>query len=76
MQHGAADYLLKPFDAGELEVRIARALAQRRSQIENEYWRDEAAGASRLEELIGVSPALRERARSGAAGRRRAPPRC
>jgi len=59
MQRGAADYVLKPFDAGELEVRIARALAQRRSQIENEYWRDESARGHAVEELIGVSAALR-----------------
>ena len=60
MQRGAADYLLKPFDTTELEVRIDRALAQRRSQIENEYWRDQAAGSFGLEELIGVSAPLRE----------------
>jgi two-component system response regulator AtoC len=60
MQRGAADYLLKPFDTGELEVRIGRALLQQRSRIENEYWRDEAAGGSGLEELIGVSTPLRE----------------
>ena len=60
MQRGAADYVLKPFDTGELEVRIARALAQRRSQIENEYWRDESAGGQGVEGLIGVSPALQK----------------
>ena len=59
MQRGAADYVLKPFDTGELEVRIARALAQRRSQIENEYWRDESAGSAGVDGLIGVSAALR-----------------
>src|SRR5262249_20044597 len=58
MQRGAADYVLKPFDAGELEVRIARALAQRRSQRENEYWRDESAANHGVDGLIGVSPAL------------------
>jgi two-component system, NtrC family, response regulator AtoC len=59
MQRGAADYVLKPFETSELEVRIARALAQRRSQIENEYWRDESAANHAAEGLIGVSPALR-----------------
>jgi two-component system, NtrC family, response regulator AtoC len=59
MQRGASDYLLKPFDTTELEVRIDRALAQRRAQIENAYWRDEAAVSSGFEELIGISAPLR-----------------
>ena len=59
MQRGAADYLLKPFDTNELEARIERALAQRRTQLENEYWRGQSAGAADLEELIGVSAPLR-----------------
>ena len=59
MQRGAADYLLKPFDTGELEVRIARALAQRRAQIENDVSGATSRAGSGVEGLIGVSPALR-----------------
>src|ERR1700687_1473461 len=34
MHQGAFDYLLKPFDAGEMELRIQRALALRRYRAE------------------------------------------
>jgi two-component system, NtrC family, response regulator AtoC len=59
MQRGAIDYVLKPFDADELEVRITRTLAQRRSQIENDYWRHESADHFDGDGLIGVSPTFR-----------------
>ncbi|HJQ82958.1 MAG TPA: sigma-54 dependent transcriptional regulator, partial [Candidatus Binatia bacterium] len=58
MHKGAFDYLLKPFDAGEIELRIARALALRRYRLENAYLREEIEGQDGLDELIGVSGAL------------------
>ena len=59
MQKGAVDYLLKPFDAGEMEVRIGRALALQRYRTENEYLREEIDARGALGELIGVSKAIR-----------------
>jgi two-component system, NtrC family, response regulator AtoC len=59
MRKGAFDYLLKPFDAGEIEVRIARALEARRYRVENAYLREEIEGQDGLDELIGVSDALK-----------------
>jgi two-component system, NtrC family, response regulator AtoC len=58
MHKGAYDYLLKPFDAGEMEVRIERALALRRYRAENAYLREEIERHDGLHELIGVSEAL------------------
>ena len=58
MHKGAFDYLLKPFDASEIELRIARALALRLTRAENDYLRAEIEERAGLEELIGVSEAL------------------
>jgi two-component system response regulator AtoC len=60
MHQGAFDYLLKPFDTGEMEARITRALAMRRYRAENEFLREELAERDGLTGLIGVSPALRK----------------
>ncbi|MFN8544413.1 MAG: sigma-54 dependent transcriptional regulator [Candidatus Binatia bacterium] len=59
MKKGAFDYLLKPFDAAEMELRIGRALALRRFQVENDYLREEIETRGGLDELIGVSGAMR-----------------
>jgi len=58
MKKGAFDYLQKPFDTSEMEVRIERALALQRFRVENDYLREEAEGRSGLDELIGVSGAM------------------
>jgi two-component system response regulator AtoC len=60
MQRGAFDYLLKPFDADELKLRVSRALALRRFRAENEFLRARPEGEPGLDELIGVSPRLRD----------------
>ena len=60
MQRGAFDYVLKPFDAGEMEVRIDRALEVHRVRMENVYLREALAEAGGFDELIGVSPAIRK----------------
>ena len=57
MQRGAFDFVLKPFDAGEMEVRIGRALELRRMRRENDYLR-ETTETGGLDDLIGVSPAM------------------
>jgi two-component system, NtrC family, response regulator AtoC len=60
MQCGAFDYVLKPFDADELKLRVSRALALRRFRAENEFLRQAPAGEPGLDELIGVSSRLRQ----------------
>jgi two-component system response regulator AtoC len=60
MQRGAFDYVLKPFDADELKLRVSRALALRRFRVENEFLREAPAGEPELDDLIGVSPKLRQ----------------
>ena len=59
MHKGAVDYLMKPFDAAEIELRIDRALALRRYRAENAYLREEIERQDGLDELIGVSDTLR-----------------
>jgi two-component system response regulator AtoC len=59
MRDGAFDYVLKPFDGGEMELRVARALEVRYVRLENEFLREEREHGGELDELIGVSPALR-----------------
>ncbi len=60
MQHGAFDYLQKPFDADEMKLRVDRALAARRHRAEHAFLREEREETHELDELIGVSAALRE----------------
>jgi two-component system response regulator AtoC len=59
MQNGAFDYIQKPFDSIEMELRIQRALTLRRYRLENDYLREENAARSGFDDLIGVSPAIR-----------------
>ena len=59
MQRGAFDYVLKPFDADELKLRVSRALALRRFRAENEFLRERPEGEPGLDDLIGVSARLR-----------------
>ena len=59
MHQGAFDYLLKPFDADEMTMRVARALALRRCRVENEFLRATHDRDIGLDDLIGVSPKLR-----------------
>jgi two-component system, NtrC family, response regulator AtoC len=60
MQRGAFDYVLKPFDAGEMEVRIDRALEVHRMRMENVYLREVLSETGGFDELIGVSTAIRK----------------
>jgi len=59
MREGAFDYLLKPFDADEMTMRVARALALRRCRVENEFLRTTHDRDIGLDDLIGVSAKLR-----------------
>ena len=58
MKKGAFDYLVKPFDAAEMEVRIERALALQRFRLEDDYLREEVETRGGFDELIGVSGAM------------------
>ncbi len=58
MQRGAFDFVQKPFDAGEMEVRIARALELRRMRRERDFLREATDASGGLDDLIGVSPAM------------------
>src|SRR5262249_18255434 len=52
MKKGAFDYLQKPFDAVEMELRIARALELKRVRAENDYLREEIDARGEQDELI------------------------
>jgi two-component system response regulator AtoC len=58
MKMGAFDYLQKPFETSELELRIERALEQRRHEVERSCLRGENGWHSNLHAMIGVSPAM------------------
>ena len=60
MRRGAFDFLLKPFEPGEIEVRIKRALAVRRYRTENDFLRNEVDARGGFEEMIGVSSAFNQ----------------
>mgnify|MGYP000147392523 FL=1 len=60
MKHGAADYLLKPFEPEELGVVIENLLRRQQQTRETLYLRERVAEAARFENLIGQSPAMQE----------------
>jgi len=59
MRLGAADYIQKPFQNDELELRIARALAHRRVRSELAVMIDEFRAKYGVENLIGASEPCR-----------------
>lgn len=59
MKIGAFDFLTKPFDLEELEVRLERALALRRTRQENRTLRRLADDEARRSGLAGASAAMR-----------------
>ena len=60
MKLGAADYLLKPFDPGELGVLIEKILNENAKTNENLYLRDQHRERTRFENMIGQSPKMQE----------------
>jgi len=62
MRLGAFDFVQKPLDLEQLELRVARALEHRRLLHEVNVLRAEQAGRSASDEIIGDSAALRDAA--------------
>ncbi len=60
MKLGAAEYLLKPFDPGELGVLIEKILNEKAKTNENLYLRDQYRERTRFENMIGQSPKMQE----------------
>ncbi len=60
MKRGAADYLMKPFDPGDLVCQLERLLQQKRTLDENLILREQAASRMSCDQLIGVSSCMRQ----------------
>ncbi|HVZ20679.1 MAG TPA: sigma-54 dependent transcriptional regulator [Vicinamibacterales bacterium] len=58
MKIGAFDYVLKPFEIDEMEVRIEKALEMKRLKHEIEYFRDAQRDHYAADRIVGGSPAL------------------
>jgi DNA-binding NtrC family response regulator len=60
MKLGAADYVTKPFEVDALRIKIRHHLEHSALTAELEELRDELEGRSRLGQLLGRSPAMRQ----------------
>jgi Nif-specific regulatory protein len=58
MKSGAFDYVQKPFEIEEMEVKIEKALELKRLRHELDYLRNEQQGGYDFEKIVGNSPAL------------------
>jgi len=58
MKSGAFDYVQKPFEIEEMEVKIAKALEVRRLKNELEYLRGAQQDIYDFDKIVGSSPAL------------------
>ena len=63
MKIGAFDYVQKPFEIEEMEVKIEKALEVRRLKHELEYLRDAQQDIYDFDRIVGSSPAAPARAR-------------
>jgi two-component system response regulator PilR (NtrC family) len=59
MKQGARDYITKPFKVDELLVQVDKALDVHRLERENFYLKQELAGRSRMESMVGRSAAMK-----------------
>ena len=59
MRFGAFDFVQKPIDLEQIELRVARALEHRRLLAEVSELREEQAARRAVDEIVGDSPALR-----------------
>ena len=60
MKKGAYDYIMKPFDAAQIEVVVQKALEHRRLLMENEYLKRELSGRWQLADFIGECKKMHE----------------
>src|SRR6266516_7620264 len=58
MKSGAFDYVQKPFEIEEMEVKIEKALEVKRMKNELEYLRDTQNDIYEFDRIVGSSPAL------------------
>jgi Nif-specific regulatory protein len=58
MKSGAFDYVQKPFEIEEMEVKIEKALELKRLRHEIDYLRNEQQGSYQFEKIVGNSAAL------------------
>ncbi len=58
MKLGASDYVPKPFDNDELELKVARVLETMADKRENRLLREQVESTYRFENLIGKSPSM------------------
>ena len=60
MKHGAADYVMKPFNNEELRLVVKRALGRRELEVENTRLKSELGGRYHFGNLVGSSAAMGE----------------
>jgi DNA-binding NtrC family response regulator len=60
MKIGAFDYVQKPFEIEEMEVKIEKALERKRDKIDLEYLRGAQHDLYDFEKIVGSSPALQK----------------
>jgi DNA-binding NtrC family response regulator len=60
MKLGAFDYIMKPFSADEIELRIKNALELKKLQEENRLLRLEVEGKYRFGNIVGKSPSMQK----------------
>jgi two-component system response regulator PilR (NtrC family) len=58
MKHGAADYVMKPFNNEELRLIVKRALDRRELEVENSRLKSELGGRYHFGNLVGSSSAM------------------
>ena len=74
MKHGAFDYVQKPFEIEEMEVKVEKALELKRLRHELEYLRTEQQESYDFERIVGNSRPCRKYSASCARWRRAIPP--
>jgi DNA-binding NtrC family response regulator len=60
MKHGAFDYVQKPFEIEEMEVKVEKALELKRLRHELDYLRNEQQESYDFERIVGGSEALQK----------------
>ncbi len=60
MKKGAFDYIMKPFDATQIDVVVQKALEYRRLLVENEYLKKELAGRWSVNDFVGESKLMQD----------------